>query len=155
PVEGDCAAVDFTKAPTVEGTAVRKVMVKFPLAKEAVYRMIFLPAGDRQSSAYHFANMRLSWFGAGVGAGAVREQGWYKKGTVKPYVYGHLYLSKFPDPWNRSLALTAGLPLENKVDEASVGLRWSPFNEWKNPDFARWGLIAGYNYHRPVDKFAG
>ena len=155
PLDGDCAAVDFTKTGPVAETTIKKVMVKFPLTKEAVYRMTFQAAGAQQSSAYHFSNMRLSWFGAGVGAGAVREVAWFKKATVKPYIFGHLYLSKFLNPWNRSLAVVAGIPLENKVDEATVGLRWSPANEWKNPDFARWGLILGYNYHRPIDKFAG
>lgn len=154
-LDGDCAAVDFTKTGPVGETGVKKVLVKFKLAKEAVYRLIVQPAGALQSSAYHFSNMRLSWFGAGVGPAAVREEDWFKRATVKPYVFGHLYVSKVLSPWNRSVAVVAGIPLENKVEEATVGLRWSPRNEWKSPDFARFGLVVGYNYHRPVGDYAG
>lgn len=155
---GACAAVNFsTPAVALRGTGWMKAMIKFPLEKEAIYRVLVEQTGAQQSTAFNFANMRLSWFGVGVGAAAVRDQGAFVKGTVKPSIYGHLYVSKFlfNNEWNRSLAVVVGLPLESKVDEATLGLRWSPFNEWKQPDFSRLGVIAGYNYHRPVDRYAG
>jgi hypothetical protein len=154
-LEGECIAVDFTKTGPVAGTTIKKVVIKFMLSREAVYRLIFQQTGELQSSAYHFSNMRLSWFGAGVGVSAIREEDWFKKATVKPYIYGHLYISKYLNPWNRSLALALGIPLESKVEEATVGLRYSPRNEWINPDFSRFGLVIGYNYHRPIDDYAG
>jgi hypothetical protein len=130
-------------------------MMKFPLEKEAMYRVSLLPTGEQRSAEVRFANMRLSWFGAGVGVGAQKNQGWFKKGTVKPFIFWHLYVSKFLNRWNRSTALVVGVPLESEVNEATAGLRWSPVNEWKNPDFSRFGLIVGYNYHRPIDDYAG
>jgi hypothetical protein len=155
PLDSECAAVDFSRAAPLSGTGIRKGIIKFPLTKESVYRVLLQPTREQQSSSYHVANLRLAWWGAGVGAGAVRDDGFFKKATVKPNIFGHFYISKFFNPWNRSLAIAGGLPLEKDIDEVSIGLRWSPVNEWKNQDFGRIGLIAGYNYHRPVDRYAG
>lgn len=154
PLEGVCAAVDMSKAEPIPGTTIRKTIIKFPLEKEAVYRLNVHQTGNEQSSDFHFSNMRLSWFGAGVGAGATNKSDTFKKATVKPYIFAHLYVSKFQNEWNRSLAIVAGIPIENKVQEAMVGLRWSPANEWTSPDFSRFGLIVGSQYHRPVDEYA-
>jgi hypothetical protein len=52
---------------------------------------------------------------------------------VKPYIFAHVYVSKVFNPWNRSVAIVAGIPIENKVEEAMLGVRWSPANEWKCP----------------------
>ncbi len=153
PLNGACAAVDFSQMEPRAG--VHKVLLKFALSKEAMYRLIVYPTGARQSSEYHFGNMGLSWLGAGVGPGAFQERRWFEKASVKPYVFGHFYVSKLFSQWNRSLAFVAGVPVQDKLNELCLGLRWSPLNEWTAPDFARFGLIAGYDYHRPIDRYAG
>lgn len=155
PLEGVCAAVDMSKAQPIPGTTIRKAIIKFPLEKEAVYRLNVHQTGNEQSSDFHFSNMRLSMFGAGVGAGAVNRQDIFTKATIKPYIFAHVYISKALNPWNRSVAMVGGIPIENKVEEAMVGFRWSPANEWKCPDVSRFGLIIGSHYHRPTGEFKG
>lgn len=153
PLEGVCAAVDMTKAEPIPGTTIRKAIIKFPLEKESVYRLNVHQTGKEQSSDFHFSNIRLSLFGAGVGVGAVNKQDNFTKANVKPFIFAHVYVSKILNPWNRSIALVAGIPIENKVEEAMVGIRWSPANEWKCPDVSRFGLIIGSHYHRPTGEF--
>ena len=83
------------------------------------------------------------------------HRGEYYRLKVRPYIFGHWYASKTWNHWDRSLALTLGIPAEPRINGAAVGIRWSPINEWKHPDFAPLGLILGKEYRRHVDEFSG
>lgn len=153
PLEGVCAAVDMTKTEPIPGTTIRKAIIKFPMEKESVYRLNVHQTGNQQSSDFHFSNIRLSLFGAGVGVGAINKQANFTRASVKPFIFAHVYVSKAFNPWNRSVAIVAGIPIENKLEEAMVGIRWSPANEWECPDVSRFGLIIGSHYRRPTGEF--
>ena len=136
---------------------------KIDLEKDSIYRASVLPQDEHVTGyEYHFANIKLSMFGLGLGVGAVNGSG------LNAYLCLHLYASQLLTQvrwdnfftfhwsglstdnddwkWNRWLALVLGVNLQQSSSDI-IGVRFTPYtNEWKDKSAGSFGLIVGKNY---------